>query len=174
MERAQVRSFFLTHTERTRQEKSAQICALFVKLCLLLELIYDTIIVSKTSVNRWNQGVFRPALFGFAAVAASRYNASCDGSGPRGLGFESRHSDQKSGIRKCGFRIFMWKMERTRGLLYYNPWPKADARSAICLGFESRHSDQKTTDSDRNLSFSIKCAFRRVKFASQVKVSCGQ
>ena len=28
------------------------------------------------------------------------------GSGPRGLGFESRYSDQKSGIRLCGFRIF--------------------------------------------------------------------
>ena len=33
---------------------------------------------------------------------------------------------------------------------------------------------QKTTDSDRNLSFSTKCAFRRVKFALQVKLSCGQ
>ena len=29
------------------------------------------------------------------------------GSGPRGLGFESRHSDQNSGIRKCGFRNFL-------------------------------------------------------------------
>ena len=92
---AQVRSVFLTHTQRTRQEISAQICALYMKLCLLLELIYDTTIVQKTSINWWNQGVFRPKLFGFAATAASRHNASCDGSGPRGLGFESRHSDQK-------------------------------------------------------------------------------
>ena len=106
-ERAQVRSFSLTHTERTSREKSAQICALFMKYCLLLELIYDTIFVSKTSRYWWNQGIFRPALFGFAAVAASRNNASCDGSGPRGLGFESRHSDQKSGIRFCGFRILL-------------------------------------------------------------------
>ena len=37
------------------------------------------------------------------------------GSGPRGLGFESRYSDQKSGIRICGFRIFYWVLgfERT-------------------------------------------------------------
>jgi len=96
----------LTHTQRTSCEIIAQICALFARLYLLLELIYDTINMSKTSVNRWNQGVFRPALCGFAAVAASRNNASCDGSGPRGLGFESRHSDQKTGIRFCGFQFF--------------------------------------------------------------------
>ena len=30
------------------------------------------------------------------------------GSGPRGLGFESRHSDQKSGILFYGFRIFLY------------------------------------------------------------------
>ena len=30
------------------------------------------------------------------------------GSGPRGLGFESRYSDQTSGIRICGFRMFYW------------------------------------------------------------------
>ena len=107
-ERAQVRSISLTHTPAHKPRKSAQICALFVKMCLLLELFYGTIIVSKTSRNWWNQGVFRPQLFGFAAVAASRHNASCDGSGPRGLGFESRHSDQKSGIRFCGFQIFYW------------------------------------------------------------------
>ena len=41
-------------------------------------------------------------------------------------------------------------------------------------GFESHSLRQKTTDSDRNLSFSTKCAFRRVKFASQVKLSYGQ
>ncbi len=29
------------------------------------------------------------------------------GSGPRGLGFESRHSDQKTEIHFCGFRIFL-------------------------------------------------------------------
>ena len=29
------------------------------------------------------------------------------GSGPRGLGFESRYSDQKSGDRFCGYRIFL-------------------------------------------------------------------
>ena len=41
-------------------------------------------------------------------------------------------------------------------------------------GFESHRLRQKTTDSDRNLSFLTKCAYRRVKFASQVKLSCGQ
>ena len=44
--------------------------------------------------------------------------------------------------------------------------------SGVCINASSLH--QKTTDSDRNLSFSTKCAYWRVKFASQVKSSCGQ
>ena len=111
---------FLTHTKRTGQEESAQICALIVHLCLLLELIYDRILVSKTSRNWWYQGDFRPKLFGFAAVAASRHNESCDGSGPRGLGFESRHSDQKMGIRTCGFP-FLIDMRDSKSLNRHMP-----------------------------------------------------
>ena len=38
------------------------------------------------------------------------------GSGPRGLGFESRYSDQKSGIRVCGFQIFYGVMGFERPL----------------------------------------------------------
>ena len=93
MERAQVRSIFLTHTKRTSRENSAQNCALFLIFCLLLERTYDTIIVSKTSVNRWNQGIFHSVELRTAAAAAERNDTSCGGSGPRGPGFESRHSD---------------------------------------------------------------------------------
>ena len=101
-------SLFSWRTPSAQVEKIVKIYVLFVRFCLFLELTYYIIFVLKTSRNWRNQGVFRPALFGFAAVAASRYNASCDGSGPRGLGFESRHSDQ---IRKSthwvGFLIWM-------------------------------------------------------------------
>ena len=62
-------------------------------------------------------------------------------SGPRGLGFESRHSDQKSGDHICGCRIFNlcrdskgWP-ERSEGKkqssgLFLRPWenPLIDRR----------------------------------------------
>ena len=42
----------------------------------------------------------------FATIRYTILNAPC-GSGPRGLGFESRHSDQKTGDHICGHRFFI-------------------------------------------------------------------
>ena len=48
------------------------------------------------------------------------------GSGPRGLGFESRHSDQRSRIRFCGFWIFLRLPREPEASCITIIWPKAD------------------------------------------------
>ena len=55
-------------------------------------------------------------------------------------------------------------------------WPKGtDCKSAgNAFGGSNPPSPTKKTDKFRLVGFSTKCAFRRVKFAPQVKLSCGQ
>ncbi len=68
-------------------------------------------------------------------------------------------------IKHQRMRRFFWEPQAYLS----EPSPACSAEQV-----ESPSLRQKTTDSDRNLSFSTKCAFRRVKFAPQVKLSCGQ
>ena len=67
------------------------------------------------------------------------------GSGPRGLGFESRHSDQKTGDRICGHRFFNWcdgvrkAVKKTCRWHVFRPWenPLVSGRTPCGCGQKS-------------------------------------
>ncbi len=65
--------------------------------------------------------------YGFRGVA--KFGIAL-GSGPRGLGFESRHSDQNAGIRLCGCLRFLLCFSANPRPLVSKWWPKEQSESA--------------------------------------------
>ena len=83
----------------------------------------------------------------------------------------------------CGENaFFLLTMEKRCGIVTsvgfgrVPEWPKGtDCKSAAYrFGGSNPPSPTRKTDKFRLVGFSTKCAFRCVKFASQVKLSCGQ